>query len=71
MDGGREEDYLSAPGREVATFGRGGGAGGFELNYRAKTKKGQEKQMTEMNILSIHMDKTILNLVRRNMRTLK
>lgn len=36
--GGRDQ-YLSAPGREVATFGRRGGAGGFKLNYSAKTKK--------------------------------
>lgn len=37
-EGGRGE-YLSAPGREVATFGRRGGAGGFKLNYSVKTKK--------------------------------
>lgn len=35
----RWDHYLSAPGREAATFGRGGGAGGFELNYRTKTQK--------------------------------
>ena len=38
--GGESRDhYLSAPGREAATFGRGGGAGGFKLNYGTKTKK--------------------------------
>lgn len=45
-DGGRDH-YLSAPGGESATFGRGGGAGGFELNHRTKTKekkKGNNKK---------------------------
>lgn len=37
-EGGRDQ-YLSAPGREVATFGWGGGASGVKLNYREKTKK--------------------------------
>lgn len=36
-EGGRDK-YLSAPGREVATFSRRGGAGGFKLNYSVKTK---------------------------------
>lgn len=38
-EGGREgggDLYLSAPGREAATFGGGGGAGGFELNFIVK-----------------------------------
>lgn len=39
--GGRDH-YLSAPGGEAATFGRGGGAGGFKLKYRAKTKQQNE-----------------------------
>lgn len=45
--GARRDHYLSAPGREAATFGRGGGAGGFELNYRTKTKK---KDTNDTNI---------------------
>lgn len=44
--GMRRDHYLSAPGREAATFGRGGGAGGFKLNYRTKTKK--RTQMTQI-----------------------
>lgn len=39
--------YLSAPGREAATFGRGGGAGGFKLKYSTKTKK---KDTNDTNI---------------------
>lgn len=45
----RWDHYLSAPGREAATFGRGGGAGGFELNYRTKTKK-KKTQMTQIQM---------------------
>lgn len=40
--GRRRDHYLSAPGREAATFGRGGGAGGFKLNYGTKTKKDRD-----------------------------
>lgn len=43
----RRDHYLSAPGREAATFGRGGGAGGFKLNYSTKTKK---KDTNDTNI---------------------
>lgn len=54
--------YLSAPGREAATFGRGGGAGGLKLKDRAKTK-GQQNHMTRMNMelfnININMDKKI------------
>lgn len=46
--GARRDHYLSAPGREAATFGRGGGAGGFELNYKTKTKT--KKDTNDTNI---------------------
>lgn len=57
-EGGRDH-YLSAPGREAATFGRGGGAVGFKLNYRTKTKIGQGHRMTAMNmgVFNVNMDK--------------
>lgn len=48
---GRRDHYLSAPGRQAATFGGGGGAGGFELRYTKQKRQddGREHEETTKN----------------------
>lgn len=54
-EGGRDH-YLSAPGGEAATFGGGGRAGGFELNYRTKKQNKQKNRTRKTNDKNEHGD---------------